>query len=341
MSKEKNNPEENDHFKLDRNYTVAELLAISKEDIEKLKLIKEITVRKKKRPVDYLVDASIPILLVILSGISTYIFTSYNIETDRLTEDKRYVRELDKLIHSNASPEVKAELAESMLIFDSVYNNEDDPEIALILRRDSVFLAEYRKTTEAQKNKAQFVSEHRELAIIEKENLHEIDSIEAVINNKKLNKKYSKSVQDIKTDSLQLAKIVRNVQQLDTVKNIENNTRQQILLLNHPSVVPTRAEHENILWVKAGYYLLFFEHIRIDLESIDDLNRRITVSIYRVDPDDPKKILETVTEHVVVSTEKPLSFANQAHHYELKLHGIGPAGRNPFAPAAFVTCVRQ
>lgn len=337
------NPRNEEHFFLDKKYTLKELLEKDKTELEKLRLIKEMSPAKKKKLSDYLRDGLVPLLVLIVSLTSTWAITAINMKTSRLADDKKYIRDLDKEIHRSEKYDQKLELLESMAIFDSAYEDESDDEIDLILKRNNALVVAYNSRKKDDDNLDSAVARVNVTSSV-KLQLASVDAEESKINNEKLRADYHNITPNIGTSTALLDKKVKGIKALDSTarltQSVEDKTIKQIKLLSNPSIVPVGASDDaDIVWFKAGYYLTFYDSLMVSLNKIDEAQNEIMVSIYRMDPKSGDT-LETIVENVTVQTEKSLSFAVKNHHYSIDLHTIGRAGRNPFTPAAYISFKR-
>jgi hypothetical protein len=135
-------------------------------------------------------------------------------------------------------------------------------------------------------------------------------------------------------------------QSLVELNNLEKNVRIQLtgadtslgqkITLIAKSEIQTKDSVDNekdvdVFWFKPGYYLQFNE-ISISLQSINESEDYIIFSVYEGEED------HKLQSDIKLQYGKTHSFADsKGQEHRLTLKKIGPAGKNPFKPAAYIT----
>lgn len=88
------------------------------------------------------------------------------------------------------------------------------------------------------------------------------------------------------------------------------------------------------VWFKPGYFLLLGadKQFKVLLDKLE--NDAIRVSVWHRKTDNTLKLVE---RGAASSLTDPLEFTFDGHKHRIRLESIGPAGKNPFTKAAYIT----
>ncbi|MDF2434138.1 MAG: hypothetical protein JWP44_3769 [Mucilaginibacter sp.] len=122
-----------------------------------------------------------------------------------------------------------------------------------------------------------------------------------------------------------------------------NQTTAVLTNINKAAVTTVPGKIENnfylavgpqTLYCKAGYFVVFNNALRVDVNATDPANQVATVGFKKAGTND---LVDPSLASVVLSKNAPLTVDYGGYRYQVNLSYIGHAGINPFTQAAYIT----
>jgi hypothetical protein len=232
---------------------------------------------------------------------------------------------------SKANPENKTEIACQIGQIDSTGDEEINAKVRKYAR-----ICLRSQTIQDANNKVIADLQDRKHDLAKEQTLSAIDSMDLLL--KQQNQKLKITTDKNKISQIQNTIIAITSQKTNAEKSadpelkkagelITKNNQEQIAALQ----VENHAKAE-IEWFKVGYFLTF-GNISISLIEIDETTKNISVNIY----DDASNPNQAIHENVLIKFDDSFTFKDkQGQTYKIELMQIGPAGKNPFKPAAYI-----
>jgi hypothetical protein len=120
------------------------------------------------------------------------------------------------------------------------------------------------------------------------------------------------------------------VKKTEIVQNISSEIKQDASQRKMADGYPKTA------WFKQGYFLVF-DHMKIYLQDLDAGNGTIAVEICRSTSTQACTTEHLITTDQAITKNNPYSFTEKGYAYVIRLDHIGPAGKNPFTKAGYIT----
>jgi hypothetical protein len=337
---EQPSPQNNEpKFKLDKEYTLAELLEKKKEDLDKLKLASELVSQKKRTALDWVRAIMIPVLIAFLSWLSTSIITKSNQAETALNNDKKYVRDIDMEIRKTTDVSMHRLWVQRLQVFRSNNVNCTDVEILSIIEGYKTLL---RDEYERRQKDSISVMAQKELTPSDTALLAQVEKQEVKFQNAKILYEETKDPSLKDTMNKLKAEYDNLVSTSPKLKNTFDKTdslgiKTQAQIRAVEPVAAENVEATPIYWFKEGNFLICFDELKVLLHSIDPVSKTIKFSAYRFDKSNPQSNENIIEKDLTVSLGSTIKLGEK---YTLKLVSIDHAGRNPFTMAAYVTCTK-
>lgn len=344
-SPEKKSPYDgNSKFKLDKEYTLSELLAAKKEELDKLKLVAEMISQKKRSTADLVRAIMIPVLVAFLTLLSTSIITASNQRETSLNNDKRYVRDIDMEIRRTDKVDVHRSWIKRLQSFRDNHKDCTDAEILDIIADNKALVYEdsIRRIMDSMS-----VQMRRSLAstdtsllstIAHKEK--EAKNAEVLLNAAKSNEEKQKFKE--KRDSLtrEVDKLLATSAPIQkafvSTVDLGPNTQKQIRAVEPPAA--GNVESTPVYWFKEGNFIVCFGTLKVLLNSIDPVAKTINISAFYFDEKNPQSNAKEIISHATLTLGSTMALDKM---YTIKFVSIDHAGRNPFTMAAYVSCTKN